>query len=36
MGFGMFSIMEFIFPLFFLGFFAVFIVILLRGLKLIE
>lgn len=33
MGFGMFSIMEFIFPLFFLGFFAVFIVILLRGLK---
>ena len=33
MRFGMFSVMEFLFPLFFLGFFAVFIVILLRGLK---
>ena len=33
MGFGMFAIMDFIFPLFFIGFFVVFIVILLRGLK---
>ena len=33
MGFGMFSIMEFIFPIFFLGFFAIFFVILFRSLK---
>ena len=33
MGFGMFAIMDFIFPIFFIGFFVVFIVILLRGLK---
>lgn len=33
MGFGMFSIMEFIFPLFFLAFFAIFFVILFRSLK---
>ena len=33
MGFGMFSIMEFLFPLFFLAFFGIFIVILFRSLK---
>ena len=33
MGFGFFSIMEFIFPLFFIGFFAAFFIILFRGLK---
>ena len=33
MGFGMFAIMDFIFPIFFIGFFVVFIVILLRALK---
>ena len=33
MGFGMFSIMQVIFPLFFFGFFIAFIVILLRSLK---
>ena len=33
MGFGMFSIMEVIFPLFFLGFFLVFFLILFRSLK---
>ena len=33
MGFGMFSIMEFIFPLVFLAFFGVFFVILFKSLK---
>ena len=33
MGFGFFNIMEFIFPLFFIGFFVVFAVILFRSLK---
>ena len=33
MGFGFFSIMEFIFPLFFIGFFVAFFIILFRGLK---
>lgn len=33
MGFGMFSIMEVIFPLFFLGFFVAFFIILFRSLK---
>ena len=33
MGFGMFSIIEFLFPLFFLAFFAIFFVILFRSLK---
>ena len=33
MGFGMFSIMEVIFPLFFVGFFVAFFLILLRSLK---
>ena len=33
MGFGMFSIMEFLFPLFFLGFFVAFLIILLKNLK---
>ena len=33
MGFGMFAIMDFIFPIFFIGFFVVFIVILLLALK---
>ena len=30
---GMFSVMEVIFPLFFIGFFVVFFIILFRGLK---
>ena len=33
MGFSMFSIMEFLFPLFFLVFFGIFCVILFRSLK---
>lgn len=33
MGFSMFSIMEFIFPLFFLAFFAVFFIILFKSFK---
>lgn len=33
MGFGMFSIMEVLFPLFFLGFFAAFFVILFRSVR---
>ena len=33
MGFGFFSIMEFIFPLFFIGFFAVFFIIFFPGLN---
>lgn len=33
MGFGMFSIMEFLFPLFFLGFFVAFFIILFKNLK---
>ena len=33
MGSGMFSVMEGIFPLFFLGFFAAFVIILLRSFK---
>ena len=33
MDFGMFSVMEFIFPLFFLGFFAAFFVILFKNIK---
>ena len=33
MRFGMFSIMEVIFPLFFIGFFVIFCILLLRGLK---
>ena len=33
MGFGMFSIMELVFPLFFLGFFVAFFVIILRSVK---
>lgn len=33
MGFGFFSVMEFIFPLFFIAFFAVFFIILFRALK---
>ena len=32
MGFGMFSIMEFLFPLFFLGFFVAFFIILFKNL----
>lgn len=33
MGFGFFSVMEFIFPLFFIGFFVAFFIILFRGIK---
>ena len=33
MGFGMFSIMEALFPLFFLGFFAAFFIILFKNFK---
>ena len=33
MGFGMFSIMEFLFPLFFIAFFGVFFVLLFRFVK---